>query len=157
MIAMQEQYLYQTNQFGLSGQALFFLRSGFAYKTIPMDDIDSIELRDGKDLRNWLLVFLIGIALTAYAIFDCWNIYRILTDPQVHHVEIFRLIVPVIPLLLGCYSIVIALRKTKVLIVTGKKSRHYLSLREIIKQKQFKSFTDHLRTLPKHIKVITEK
>lgn len=122
-----------------------------------MDDIDSIELRDGKDLRNWLLVFLIGIALTAYAIFDCWNIYRILTDPQVHHVEIFRLIVPVIPLLLGCYSIVIALRKTKVLIVTGKKSRHYLSLREIIKQKQFKSFTDHLRTLPKHIKVITEK
>lgn len=156
MIAMQEQYLYQTTQFALSSHALFFLRSGFAYKTIPIDDIDSIELRDGKDLRNWLWVFFIGVVLVVYAIFDCWNIYRILTDPHVHHVEIFRLIIPVIPLLLGCYSIVIALRKTKVLIVTDKKSRHYLSLREIIKQEQFQSFTGHLRTLPRHIKLITE-
>jgi len=136
----QTEYRYKAEKFAVSDDGLHLLRNEFNYETISWNEIGSIEVHNGKDLKNWLWVLLIGIALTVYAMWDIFQILFIFKDPNVHRIYVERLVIPVIPLSLGVYSIFIALRNTRVMIVKSAKKSYYLSLRYIINRRQFMEF-----------------
>ena len=94
-------YTYEAEKFAVSDNGLHLLRNRFNYETILWNTIESIEVRDGKDLRNWLWVLFVGVVLAGYAIYDVFHILFIFNDPNVHRIYVERLVVPVIPLSLG--------------------------------------------------------
>jgi len=143
---MQPTYLFQAEKFAISEGNLHLLRNGFNYETIPFDSVTSIEVRDGKDLKNWLWVLFVGGALTGYALWDVFHILFILNDPNTHRIYVERLVIPVIPMALGVYSIYIAIRNTRVMIVKSASKTWYLSLRELVKSQQFLEFTAYMKT-----------
>ena len=138
-------YTFQTNQFGISTDTIDLLRNRFPYKSIPINSITSIDIKKGKDLKNWWWVLAIGLALTLYALWDITQILGILSDKHTHVVYVERLVIPAIPLMLGLYSIIIASRNTKVMIIKSNDKSYYLSLRELVKQQQFDPFVSHLQ------------
>src|SRR4051812_16719974 len=56
-------YLFLTTEFGVSNAGIHLLRSGFNYETILWHKINSIKIEKGKELHNWIIIFLIGSAL----------------------------------------------------------------------------------------------
>ena len=144
---MNATYTFQAEKFGLTDDSLHLLRNGFNYETIHLHAIESIEVRDGKDLKNWLWVLFVGLALTIYALMDIFQILFILNDENTHRIYVERLVMPIIPLSLGVYSIFIALRNTRVMVVKVSGKTYYLSLRYIVKNRQFIEFTGYLKRI----------
>jgi hypothetical protein len=142
---MNQLYSFSTTYFGLSSQGIHLLRNGYNYKTIGFEDITSMEIRNGWEMKNWLWVLLVGVLLAGYGIFDIFQIIGLLNNPTVHDIKIQRLLIPVFPLLLGVYSIVVALRTTRIMEVKCKDKTHYFSLRELIKSNQLSLFVDEMR------------
>src|SRR5690349_15080427 len=110
-------YIYEAEKFAVSENGLHLLRNRFNYETISWNTIETVEVRDGKDLRNWLWVLFVGVALAGYATYDIFYIFFIFNDPTVRRIYVERLVIPVIPLSLGLYSIFIALRNTRVIVI----------------------------------------
>jgi hypothetical protein len=133
-------YTYEAEKFAVSENGLHLLRNRFNYETIAWNTIESIEVSNGKDLRNWLWVLFVGVALAGYAIYDIFYILFIFNDPNVHQIYVERLVIPVIPLSLGLYSIFIALRNTRVMVIKGATKTYFLSLRYLIKSSQYSEF-----------------
>jgi hypothetical protein len=138
-------YLFQAEKFAVSEGNLHLLRNGFNYETIPFNSVISMEVRDGKDLKNWLWVLFVGGVLTGYALWDVFQVLFILNDPHTYHIYIERLLIPVIPMALGVYSIYIALRNTRVMIAKSSSKTYYLSLRALVKNQQFLEFTEYMK------------
>jgi hypothetical protein len=142
---MKTNYLFKAERFAISEGNLHLLRNEFNYETIPMESINTIEVRDGKDLKNWWWVLFVGIALTGYALWDVFYILFILNDPETYMIYVERLVLPVIPMALGIYSIYIALRNTRVMVVKNTSKSYYLSLRELVKRQQFLEFIEYMK------------
>jgi hypothetical protein len=116
-----------------------------SYEFMPLTSIRSINIRKGKDLKNWWWVLIIGLALAGYGIFDILQIFGILNDEETHTIYVQRLVLPVIPLLLGLYSIYISMRNTQVMMVNTDKKKYRFSLRELVKKKEYNSFCKFLQ------------
>jgi hypothetical protein len=141
---METNYLFQTDDFALSEGSLRLLRNGFNYKTIPLTDIQSMEIRKGKELKNWLWVFTIAIGLIGFAVYDTIRIFIMYFDPNINRIYIERVVIPVLPYVLGIYSLFISLRTRTILIVKSEGYNNRFSLRNIEEQKQLDSFMDFL-------------
>lgn len=139
-------YSFSTAQFGLSDAGIHLLRNGYNFKTLTFEGVTAVEVKAGRDVKNWILVLVIGLALTTYGIADLLKIYQLYFGPAYHPLRITRLVVPVFPLMLGVYSIVISLRRNKVMIVIADGKKHYLSLREIDRANQLSDFLQALRS-----------
>lgn len=142
---MSELYKFETEEFGLSDVGIHYLRNRYNYKTINYEVIESIEIKKGNDLRNWLWVLFIGLALLSFVIYDLISIYLLLNSDSTYVIYIERLLIPLIPLLLGVYSIVISLRVTKVIVGQSRKGKIYLSLRKIITENQYEEFKKYMK------------
>jgi hypothetical protein len=151
---MPNLFTFQTSQFGIASDSIHLLRNGFSHKTIPITSIQSIDIKTAKDMKNWWWVLTIGLLLVGFAIWDIGQIFGILTDKSTYKVYAERLVIPAIPFMLGAYSIIIALRNTRVMIVKASGKSHYLSLRELVKQKQLDAFLTHLQSKYSGVNII---
>lgn len=141
---MVHTFLFTASQFALSDQGVHLLRNGYNYQTLAWNEMKEIEIRSGMDMKNWLWVLVLGIALTAYGAYDIGQLIRMINDPNVHKIHFLRPVIPAIPLVLGIYSIVNAVRKTKVMIVSTGKKKFYLSLYDVLKADQYTRFVNDL-------------
>jgi hypothetical protein len=148
-------YTYEAEKFAVSEEGLHLLRNRFNYETISWNTIASLEVRDGKDLKNWLWVLFVGVVLTVYAIYDIYHILFIFNDPNVHRIYVERLVLPVIPLSLGVYSIFIALRNTRVMVIKGASKTYFLSLRYLIKSSQYSEFITFMQKKNPQLKYLS--
>lgn len=149
-------YTYEAEKFAVSENGLHLLRNRFNYETISWNTIETVEVRDGKDLRNWLWVLFVGVALAGYAIYDIFYILFIFNDPSTHVIYVERLVLPVIPLLLGLYSIFIALRNTRVMVIKGATKTYSLSLRYLIKSSQYSEFISFMQKKNPQLKYLSK-
>ena len=149
-------YTYEAEKFAVSDNGVHLLRNRFNYETISWHTIESVEVRDGKDLRNWLWVLFVGVVLTGYAIYDIFHILFIFNDPNVHRIYVERLVIPVIPLLLGLYSIFIALRNTRVMVIKAATKTYFLSLRYLIKSNQYSAFITFMQKKNPQLKYLSK-
>lgn len=148
-------YTYEAERFAVSENGLHLLRNRFNYETIAWNTIETVEVRNGKDLRNWLWVLCVGVALAGYAIYDIFYILFIFNDPNTHKIYAERLVLPVIPLALGLYSIFIALRNTRVMVIKGTTKTYSLSLRYLIKSNQYSEFISFMQKKNPQLKYLS--
>ena len=149
-------YTYEAERFAVSENGLHLLRNRFNYETITWNTIETVEVRDGKDLRNWLWVLFVGVALAGYAVYDIFYIFFIFNDPNTHVIYTQRLVLPVIPLSLGLYSIFIALRNTRVMVIKGTTKTYSLSLRYLIKSSKYSEFISFMQKKNPQLKYLSK-
>lgn len=125
---MSENFKLKEEQFAISDDGIHLLRNNFNYETIQFNQIDSITIKRGKEIKNWLVVLIIGIAVLTYAIFDSIQLYQAIFNDKVDRIYIERILMPLFPFLVGCLFIYISLRTTKVIIINTLKKSHYFSL-----------------------------
>jgi hypothetical protein len=137
---MDNLYKYETDQFGMSDKSIHLLRNRFNYKSIDFTDINSIKIQRGRDLKNWLWVLLVGCGLLSFVVYDVLHIFNIFSDSRTYVIYIERLLIPLFPLVLGVYSVVISLRKSMVMIVQSGTKNYYFSLRSLTKANEYNGF-----------------
>ncbi len=99
-------YNFYNDQFGLDEAGIHLLRSGYNYKSIRIDHIKSISIDRGRQVKNWLLLLVFGLFLTALGLYTFLKIiYEYFFADNFNHFYIQQFVFPVLPLLIGCFSI----------------------------------------------------
>jgi len=62
-------YKFKTEQFGLTEKGVHFLRKGYNYQTVDYSQINYAEIRKGKELKNWFIIFLLGTLMVIAGVF----------------------------------------------------------------------------------------
>jgi len=150
---MEKQYLFEAEKLGLTEKNIHLLRNKYNYKSIEINQVDSMTIENGKDLKNWFWVLFVGLALIGFVVYDISNLIIILNDDNTYNVYIERLLIPLFPMLLGIYTVIISLRNTKVMKVKIDSILYYFSLRKIIKLKQYDDFISHMRNIYKPLRI----
>lgn len=140
---MDNLYKFETDQFGISINSLHLLRNRYNYKTIDFNKIDSIIIKKGNDLKNWLWVLIVGFGLLTFVVFDLISIYDYFLESNVIQIE--RLLIPLFPFFLGLYSVIISFRKSTIMIVHDENKEYYFSLRSLIKADNYDAFADFIK------------
>jgi hypothetical protein len=133
-------YLFQTSEFGISDDGIHLMRSGFDYKTIRWGQINSVKIEKGKELFNWWIIFLLGVALLALGVY--WSIRTV--DILLHkdHAERYAkmLLFLLIPCI-GVYFVYNSLKTGTILRVKHTSSKKEMfPLREIVKENRLSEF-----------------
>jgi hypothetical protein len=67
-----EEYYFKTRDLGVSITGLHLIRNGFNYKTYRYSDISSFEIGRGKEIKNWIVLLIVGTVLMAIAVAWVW-------------------------------------------------------------------------------------
>ena len=109
------------------------MRNRFNYKTINFSDIDKASFTRAVETKNVVLTLIAGALLLAFAAYQAIGVYEEFNDPEVYHIYIESIVVPVLPLALGLYCIYIAVKKVPLLIIELKGEKYKLSLKDFKK------------------------
>jgi hypothetical protein len=143
---MNNDYLFQTDQFAVSEKGIHLLRNGYNYRAFAFPEIEQMEITRGKEMRNWILILFIGIVLTGFALSYTLFIFWVYQRPQAR-IDYRLVAVPVIPYLLGIYSFFVAFRKGSILILKAGNFRDRFPLRQIEEQKKIGELTAFLQKM----------
>jgi hypothetical protein len=139
-------YHFETSQFGISDQGIHLLRNRFNYQTINFDQVGRLTIEKGKALKHWPLTLIIGIALITFAVYYSLALFNILSDEQGPAIDIYEIVAPLMPFLLGLFCVYFALRKETILKVSTSQMREKrLSLSELEKGKEMDNFQNFLK------------
>lgn len=142
---MTNPYSFEVEQFGISDTSIHLLRNRYNYQTLTADEIESIIIKAGRDLKNWLIVLIFGIGLLCFVLYDILRIFGLFSDSSVHVIYIERILIPLFPLAIGVYSLIVSFRMSRVMIVKTRKKSYYFSLRKLVKEgtiRDFEKFVD---------------
>jgi len=128
------QYQYQFGDFALSDSGVHLLRSRFNYKTLRYDEITDATIKRTTEIKNAAVILVFGIALVGFAFFQGRMVIGLFNDPEVGHIYIESIVLPIIPAFLGIYCIYIGLRKGPVLILEEGGRKYKLRLRSAVKK-----------------------
>lgn len=148
-------YYFETSTFGLSDQGIHLLRNRFNYETFEFSDIDTLMVYRGKELKNWLVILIIGVVFITSSIWYTLRLYSLIDNNEVNSIYIEELIVPIIPLMLGFYCLYASTKNGTMLnIKTIKNKTDKLPLKELEKSDMLNEFKDLLKEkLPPRVKV----
>jgi hypothetical protein len=76
-------YLFKTSEFGVSDEGMHLLRNGFNYQTISWSDINWVKIERGKELHNWVVIFLFGVVVLAVGVFVSFQIIHTLINNDI--------------------------------------------------------------------------
>jgi hypothetical protein len=132
-------YLFQTSEFGVSDKGIHLLRSGFNYETIHWKEIDAAKIEKGRELRNWLLVFILGAALLALGLYLSYRTVDVLgTDP--HPERLVKMLQFTLIPFIGAYFVYTSLRTGALLRISYQNKRDTFLLKELAKQERLGEF-----------------
>lgn len=133
-------YLFETEQFGLSHDSIHLLRSRYNFKTYNNSEISQISIQKGRAINNWLFVLILGMGMLIFSIYYSYKFYLLLTSDQNLHLYVEQFVIPVLPLMLGTYSIFQALRTCPVFkIALGNGKTKTLTLEKALKEDQLEN------------------
>lgn len=139
-------YHFETKEFGISDTGIHLLRSRFNYETIEFTQLESLRVEKGKELNNWVVVLIIGLALVSFGVYYCLRMYDILDTGAVRVVNIEELLVPLLPLLMGGYCVYSSTRNGIILRVrTVKGKAEKFPLKELEEDDKLNALKDFLK------------
>ncbi|AHM59510.1 hypothetical protein D770_06235 [Flammeovirgaceae bacterium 311] len=138
-------YHFQTEKAGFSDQGLHLLRNRFNFKTIPYKAINSIEITQGWEVNNWLILLLLGLTLIVFAFIAALSVYLDYIDPGVHRIHTERILMILLPILIGYFSIYSALQRGEVLWVSTNSNKLKLPLKALHKSGKREEFVQFLK------------
>lgn len=114
--------LFTHKNFIIEDDGIHLLRNGFDYKTLLKKDLYEATISKGPQVKNWALLFSIGLALIAFVIYYAIAFLDILVNTN-ETIYIEQFVIPIIPLALGIVCVYNSLRRGDVLVCkfqTGK-------------------------------------
>ncbi|OJJ23456.1 hypothetical protein BKI52_03585 [marine bacterium AO1-C] len=136
-----KKYLFETKEFGVSEEGFHLLRSRYNYATISFEQTNLVWIGVGQELKNWLIILLIGLGLFGFSIYSSLTIFQAFTDDSIDTIYIEEILIPVIPFFMGAYCIFMGLRKGQIMRVQTQEGKlKQLSLNELSKNKQMEEF-----------------
>lgn len=137
---MNKKYTFETNQFGINEEGIHLLRNRFNYKSIQTKEIESLELKNGKEFKNWILLLLLGIGMLTFAGYYVIAIISFFNDASSGSFYIEELLVPFLPTFIGAYLIYISFKNTINLIVRLRNKKFQFSMSQLIKDNKLEEF-----------------
>lgn len=140
-------YNFEVEQFGVSETGIHLLRNRFNYETINFEDILEISIERGRQVNNWLLVLILGITFLAGALaYLVQAVYEYLYGHTVKMFYIEQFVVPIIPIFLGTYMIINALKTGINVRITTRNKSKLLSIDALKKSEKLSDFISFLST-----------
>jgi hypothetical protein len=138
-------YIYHTREFALSHEGIHLLRSGFNYNSIPFSDIKRMRIEKGREIHNWILIFIIGAVLIIVGIAISINVIKILIRGDLSIKGAKMILLFFIPIV-GAFFVYNSLQTGIVLKIDfSDGTKDMFPLKEIAKQKRLNDFTTFLR------------
>lgn len=104
-------YKFEIDHIALSDTGIHLLRSRFNYDTIDFLNINSIKIKRGRQINNWLLALVIGLLLLSFGIFTGFKVvYEFFFANNFHQFYIEQLLIPFFPTVVGSFLIYNALK-----------------------------------------------
>lgn len=119
------EYKIEAERFGLSDTAIHLLRNRYNYETIDFSSIETITITEGRQVKNWLLVLVVGILLLSFGAFSAYRVlYEFFFANNFYTFYVEHFMLPFFPVVLGAYSIYSSLKIVPVLkVVVNNKTR----------------------------------
>lgn len=134
-------YKFTTREFAVSNEGFHLLRSGYNYKTIAFADVQSMMIGRGKQISNWLMALLFGIALISVGLYVLvYACYAFYLGKVTVYVEQFAF--AAIPVFIGAYSLFMALKKGAIIELTMANKKESFPIDEWRKSGQLEAL-DH--------------
>jgi hypothetical protein len=138
-------YKFKAEQFGLTDKGVHFLRRGFNYQTVDYSEINYAEIRNGKVLRNWFLIFLLGLILLIPGIYMSVPIIEAIQTYDLSTRQVRIVLYLFIPLI-GGYFVYSSLQTGTIFIINyGPNKNFSFSLIWISKKNEMNFFKEFLR------------
>ena len=133
-------YLFQSTKFAVSDNGIHLLRSGFNYKTIRWNEVDSIKIRKGKELNNSWIVFLLGLILLTVVAFLTIRTVDILVNEE-YAEQYVKMLLFLIIAFIGVYFVHNSMRTGTIMRVNyAAHKKEMFPLNEIIQQNRLNEF-----------------
>lgn len=141
---MRPVYRFRTSEFGVSNQGIHLLRSGYNYKTISFNELETIAITRGKELHNWWVIFIVGAAVVLFGIALSIHVINMVISDDFPTGNLRMLFVLFIPFV-GVYFVYNSVQMGLVLKVKcSDGSRWIFPLKEIARAKQLPAFHRYL-------------
>ncbi|MFT2009174.1 hypothetical protein ACMA1I_10905 [Pontibacter sp. 13R65] len=131
-------YNFYTNQFGVDKKGLHLLRS--KQKFIPYSNIDSITLKRGRVVKNWLLLLLFGLCCLLFASYSIFTLNVLSGSEFLFSLQAEKTIAPIVSAFIGVGAVLMALQERDIMIVRRKGKKAVLLMSQLIKQHQTDDF-----------------
>lgn len=141
-------YYFQTEKAGFSDEGLHLLRNRYNYKTITYQKIHRIEIMQGWEMNNWLVLLLFGLILIIFAFTAALSLYLSYIDPEVPVIYTEQILMILLPLLMGFFAIYSSLQRGEVLWVSYGTKKLKLPLKSLHKSGVRQEFATFLNTNP---------
>lgn len=133
-------YLFQSTKFAVSDNGIHLLRSGFNYKTIRWNEVDSIKIKKGKELNNSWIVFLLGLILLTVVAFLTIRTVDILMHEE-HAGQYVKMLLFLLIAFVGVYFVHNSMRTGIMMSVNyAAHKKEMFQLNEIIQQNRLNEF-----------------
>ena len=140
---MKTKYNFETKYFGTSSEGIHLLRNGFNFKTYPFQEVSEVAIKQGKAVKNWMLLLVLGIGSLIASIYYFWRTYLFFAEEGgVFYIE--ELIIPIVLLVFGLSCSYGALRKSLILEIHLAGKKDHFPIKEIEKKGDLKAFSDFL-------------
>ncbi|UOQ73720.1 hypothetical protein [Hymenobacter cellulosilyticus] len=125
--------------------SIYFLRNRFRYASLPLREA-TLYVQRGADIRNWRLMLAFGLGLIGFGLWYAGLIVAFFRSDAGGRIYIEEIVVPVIPVLLGIFAVVMALRRGPVLRVQeASGASRTVSLRAVEKNGRLTRLLDFLQ------------
>ena len=130
-------YKFVTDQFGISDNGIHMLRSGFNYETIEFTKVQEISVTKGRQISNWVVALVFGLMLTCAGLFVLYHVlYEYFIGTKVHVFYVQQFAFPIIPLIIGTYTIFVSLRNGLILKISVDSKTKKLPIEKLSKKSQ---------------------
>ncbi|MFK7905511.1 MAG: hypothetical protein AB8B69_10320 [Chitinophagales bacterium] len=142
-------YLFRDKYFGVSQEGVHFLRNGYTYKTVEFADVDIVRIKRGKAIKNWIVVFIIGLFALGLALYGLKGLYEIFQSANGGRIHIEYIVAPFLPLMVGAYALYVSLKKEEIIeVVFGGKIERF-STKELQNSPNFEAIIELLQNKTK--------
>lgn len=128
-----DEYFFKDRHFSINTKGIDLRRNGFKYDSIDFKDISHFEIAHGNPYKNRVLLLIIGISASAFALFYAYRVFMFFSSGAGGPVYIEEFLIPLFPLLIGIYCIYASMRRILILYINSKKT-HKLALDTFLKE-----------------------
>ncbi len=146
---MATNYLYKTDQFGISSFEIHLLRSEYPFRKIPLDQIQRVDIKKGLSFKHPLRTLVFATVLIAIPIFLFLNYFGIVFIDDRHFAKMYSGLVfgSIALFAFGIYILGLLLIPStimKIQMLDG--SNEVLDLRSLKKKGELVAFVDFLKS-----------
>ncbi|MEM6524637.1 MAG: hypothetical protein AAGF85_17560 [Bacteroidota bacterium] len=103
-------YKFESDKFAFSDNQLHLLRNKYNFRSFSNSEIHSISIRKGKQVNNWVVLLVLGMAMIGFSIYYALRLHYLLSEGIIRSIYVEEILIPLIPTMLGGYCVYSSVR-----------------------------------------------